>query len=161
LPALQGCRPGTGIRWGPSGRACPSSSTTTPPTSSTASLRSKSIPTLYICYYYSSLRSDDTYVLIISTYYLSFMYVFNFILKKKRKFLIYGTHAGCKLRRIQHRSKSLGGQEVPRRVPLPCSGRHLIWYYPEQFYRGGSTSSLSVMRKEYSNHITTELVCVK
>jgi hypothetical protein len=81
--------------------------------------------------------------------------------KKKRKFLIYGTHAGCKLRRIQHRSKSLGGQEVPRRVPLPCSGRHLIWYYPEQFYRGGSTSSLSVMRKEYSNHITTELVCVK
>jgi hypothetical protein len=32
------------------------------------------------------------------------------------------SHAGCKLRRIQHRSNSLGGQEVPRRVPFPRSG---------------------------------------
>jgi len=32
------------------------------------------------------------------------------------------SHAGRKLRRIQHRSNSLGGQEMPRRVPFPRSG---------------------------------------
>jgi hypothetical protein len=36
---MQGCRRGTGTRCGPSARGCPSSSTTTPPTSCTASSR--------------------------------------------------------------------------------------------------------------------------
>jgi len=89
-------------------------------------------------YYYSSYRSDDTCVLIISASYLPFMYVFNFILKKERNF-------SSSMARTQ--AASFGGSNIDPKAweDKKCPGESR---FPAQV--GGSTSSLSVMRKEYS-----------